>query len=302
MPSILLPQMVKIPEQYQRYIYPFSKPMLRTSPSFSRIEQVTTIPGCRVCSIVNIAEKETEISHYHKNKSITLQVTLQGRISTGTSTLDKGGYNLIRINAGHHKLLLAPGVNEFMQFDISPALLQELLPDSPFIHKKGNDHPAGVSNRKLMKLIAQIRQTPVTDGIQQLKLYTQITELIITAIIPLQTSPKNMIMNNPHHELITNIQTYINDNLHKPISLSQLAGIYYISESKLKQDFKKYLNSSVQAYLQEQRMQKALKMLQHSDNDITMIATEVGYTNVSSFNREFRKHYACSPKEVRIGS
>jgi AraC-like DNA-binding protein len=184
-----------------------------------------------------------------------------------------------------------------MRFDISPALLQELLPDSPFIQER-----AGVSNRKLMKLISQIRQTPVTDGIQQLKLYTQITELITTAIIPLQSSPKNMIMNNPHHELISSIQTYIHDNLHKPISLSQLAGIYFISESKLKQDFKKYLNSSVQAYLQEQRMQKALKMLQHSDNDITMIATEVGYTNVSSFNREFRKHYACSPKEVRIGS
>lgn len=301
MPSILLSQKVKIPEQYQRYIYPFSKPILRTSPSFSRIEQVTTIPGCRVCSMVNIAEKETEILHYYKRKSITLQVTLQGRISTGTSTLDKGGYNLIRINAGHHKLLLAPGVNEFMQFDISPALFQELLPDSSFIRKR-NDHPAGVTNRKLMKLIAQIRQTPVTDGIQQLKLYIQITELITTAIIPLQSTPKNMIMNNPHHELITNIQTYIHDNLHKPISLSQLAGIYFISESKLKQDFKKYLNSSVQTYLQEQRMQKALKMLQHSDNDITMIATEVGYTNVSSFNREFRKHYACSPKEVRIRS
>jgi AraC-like DNA-binding protein len=302
MPSILLPQKVKIPEQYQRYIYPFSKPILRTSPSFSRIEQVTTIPGCRVCSIVNIAETETEIRNYHKSRTITLQVTLQGRITTETTTLDKGGYNLIKINAGHHKLLLAPGVNEFMRFDISPGLLQELLPDSPFIREKGDYHPAGVPNRKLMKLISQIRQTPDTDDIQRLKLYTQITELIITAIIPLQSSYKNLIMNNPHYELITNIQTYICDNLHKPISLSQLAGIYFISESKLKQDFKKYLNSSVQTFLQEQRMQKALKMLQHSDNEIAVIATEVGYTNISSFNREFRKHYACSPKEVRIGS
>jgi AraC-like DNA-binding protein len=203
---------------------------------------------------------------------------------------------------GHHKLLLAPGVNEFMRFDISPALLQELLPDSPFIREKGDYHPVGVSNRKLMKLISQIRQTPVTDDIQQLKLYTQVTELIITAIIPLQSSHKNLIMNNPHHELITNIQNYIHDNLHRPLSLSQLAGVHFISESKLKQDFKKYLNSSVQTYLQEQRMQKALKMLQHSDNDIAVIATQVGYTNVSSFNREFRKHYACTPKEVRIGS
>jgi AraC-like DNA-binding protein len=299
MPAILLPQKVKIPAQYEHYTYPFATPTFRTSTSFSRIEQVTAIPGCRVSSIVNIAEKETEIRQHRKGVSIILQVVLQGKIacyvsSTERIILDKGTYNLL--STGYCRQVLAPGVCEFMRFEISPPLLKELLPAFSFMH----DHLSGTSDKKLMRLVNQIRENSVNNDIQQLKLYTQITELIITAVTNLLPTDKNMNMSNPHQELISNIQTYINENLHTPISLSRLAGIYFISESKLKQDFKKYLNCSVQTYLQEQRMQKALLMLQQSDDDISAIATGVGYTNVSSFNREFRKHYACSPKEVRI--
>lgn len=292
MSVILLPQKVKtsaaIPSAYQRYVYPFSKPHFRTCPSFSRIEQVTTIPGCRVSNIVNIAEKKTEIRYHRKN--IALQVIIKGEIICGLSSLSEREYNL---NIGPHKLLLQPGVNEFMRFEISPELL-------PVVIKQGNYYRSGIVTRKVESLINMIRNSSVTDDIQQLRLYTHITELITATITGLQLSDKNTTMNNPHQELITRIQSYINENLHRSISLSMLAGIYYISESKLKQDFKKYLNSSVQAYLQEQRMQKALNMLQQSDNEIMAIANEVGYNNISSFTREFRKHYACSPKEVRL--
>jgi AraC-like DNA-binding protein len=276
---------------YQRYVYPFSTPHFRTSPSFSRIEQSTHIPGCRVSNIVNIAKKGTVIYYHRKNTTVTLQLILKGTMICGPRILTTGEYNL---NAGSHKVLLQPGINEFMRFDISPELL-------PVFIKKGNNYQtSGIVTRKVQLLINMIRNTSIADDIQQLQLYTHIIELITVATTHLQFPDKNITMNNPHQELITKIQSYINENLHQSISLSMLAGIYYISESKLKQDFKKYLNSSVQAYLQEQRMQKALTMLQQSDNEIPAIANEVGYNNVSSFIREFRKHYACSPKEIRL--
>ncbi|SFD03149.1 AraC-type DNA-binding protein [Chitinophaga sp. CF118] len=318
MPAVLLPQKVKIfpaiPAQYQRYVYPFSKPLFKTTPTFSRIEQVTTIPGCRVSSIINIAEEETVIRQNRKRAVIMLQVTLSGEIicslpSSEKITLSKGEYHLLKLNAGQQQLYLQPGINEFMRFEISPALLQELLPDTFLVReiltKKGDYCTTSVPEsgnvkNKVHTLINQLRSTYITDGIQQLKQHTRIKELISSAITTLPLSHKNIVMNNPHHERITRIQTYINENLHKSISLSVLAGIYYISESKLKQDFKKYLNSSVQVYLQEQRMGKALNMLQHSDQEISDIAFEVGYANVSSFTREFRKHYACTPKDIRI--
>jgi AraC-like DNA-binding protein len=294
MPAILLPQTVEIfpaiPAAYQCYIYPFSKPHFRTSSSFSRIEQTIVVPGCRVSSIVNIAEKKTVIRYHRKNTSVTLQVLLRGDITIGTIPLSKGEYNL---SEGPQRLLLEPGINEFMRFEISPELL-------PVFIKKGNYYTSGIVTGKVQSLINMIRNTATKDEMQQLRQYIHITEFITAAITHLQLPDKKTIINNPHQELITRIQSYINENLHQSITISMLAGIYYISESKLKQDFKKYLHSSVQAYLQDQRMQTALKMLQQSDNDIIVIANKVGYNNVSSFNREFKKHYACTPKEIRL--
>jgi len=293
MPAILLPQKVEIfpaiPEAYQCYVYPFSKPHFRTSSSFSRIEQTIVVPGCRVSSIVNISEKKTVIRYHRKNTFVTLQLVLRGAFICGTTALSKGEYNL---DAGPQRLLLEPGINEFMRFEISGELL-------PVFVKKRQYYTTGVITGKIQSLINMIRNTAIKDDIQQLARYTQITELITTAITNLQLPAKKTIENDPDRELITRIQAYINEHLHQPISLSGLAGIYDISESKLKQHFKKYVNSSVQVYLQEQRMQKALNMLQQSDAKIVFIANEVGYNNVSSFNREFRKHYACTPREAR---
>jgi len=287
---MVLPDKVKtlpaIPTPFQRYVYPFSTPHFKTANTFSRLEQVITVPGCRVSNTIYFTEKSTVIrSTQRKNDLLTLQVTLS-----------EGCYQLLKLHAGRHQLRLEPGIHEYMRFDISPSLLKEWLPD----YRKSLNGELRIIKTKLHSLIRQLRNTHVTDDIQQLKVYTLIMELITTAIATQPMPTKTSDMNNPHHELVTRIQDYINDNLHKSISLSMLAGIYYISESKLKQDFKKYLNSSVQMYLQEQRMLKALKMLQHSDDEIAQIASEVGYSNVSSFIREFRKHYACSPKEIRI--
>lgn len=107
---------------------------------------------------------------------------------------------------------------------------------------------------------------------------------------------------NRHEQVIASISEYLLLNLNKPVSISQLAHSHYISESKLKQDFKKYKQLSLVNWLLEQRMQKAFTLLQQSDSKISDIAEEVGYSNVSSFNREFRKHYACSPQEIRNGN
>lgn len=104
---------------------------------------------------------------------------------------------------------------------------------------------------------------------------------------------------NPHEQTIASISEYLLLNLNKPVSISQLANTHYISESKLKQDFKKYKQLSLLNWFLEKRMQKAFELLQQTDNKISDIAAEVGYNNISSFNREFRKHFACSPQEIR---
>jgi AraC-like DNA-binding protein len=320
MPSlidILLPEKVRIsqviPHRYQQYVYPFAKPIFKSTPSFTRLEQITTIHGCRIMNVVNIVKEETIMRSRRKSDSLTLHIMLQGNITwfapfTGKIPLRPGEYNLLRMHTGPHDLLLQPGINEFIQLDIPAPLLADLLPASPLVQSlltKNVSCQSPVAARpieqKFHLLINEIRNTRITDGIQQLRLYAQIAELITAAVAQLQQSLDNDRTDNQGRQLIEIIREYIHNNLHKPLSIAHLAGVYYISESKLKQLFRKHVEVPVHKYLQEQRMEKALHLLLHSDHKVSGVAQAVGYNNLSSFIREFRKHYACSPGQVRSG-
>lgn len=320
MPSlidILLPEEVKtsqvIPQELQQYVYPFAKPIFRSTSAFTRLEQITTIHSCRIMNVVNIVENETVMRSYRKNDSLTLHIMLRGSITwfspfEGKVPLSPGEYNLLKMITGPHDLRLQPGISEFIQLDIPPGLIADMLPASSLVRSllsRNTSCQSPVSaqpiEQKFYALIDEIRHTTVKDGIQQLRLYARITELITAATDYLEKEQFQVDSTDLHEQMIYNIKEYINLHLNRRITLSQLAGIFFISESKLKQDFKKYAKRTVLEYQQEQRMQRALQLLQTSDSKISNIALAIGYSNVSSFTREFRKHYACTPKEVRTG-
>jgi AraC-like DNA-binding protein len=264
-------------------------------------------------NVVNIVENETVIRSYRKNDALTLHIMLRGSITwfspfEGKVPLSPGEYNLLKMITGPHDLRLQPGISEFIQLDIPPGLIADMLPASSLIRSllsRNTSCQSSISaqpiDQKFYALIDEIRQTTVKDGIQQLRLYARITELITAATDYLEKEQLQVDSADLHEQMIYNIKEYINLHLNRRITLSQLAGIFFISESKLKQDFKKYAKRTVLEYQQEQRMQRALQLLQTSDRKISDIALGIGYSNVSSFTREFRKHYACTPKEVRTG-
>lgn len=319
MPSlidILLPEKVKtsqvIPQEFQEYVHPFTKPIFRSTPAFTRIEQIIAIHGCRIMNVTTIIEEDTVMRVRRKNDALTLHIMLQGHMAwfapmEGKVPLRPGEYRLLKMNTGPHDMLLSAGISEFIQLDIPPTLIEEMVPASTLVRSllssalscqsSVSPHPM---EQKFRQLLDDIRQTAVKNGIQQLRLYAQLTELITAAIDSLEKTAPTLSGNDVHERLIFDIKVYINQNLGKRITLADIAAAFFISESKLKKDFRKYEQQTVLAYLQEQRMQRAIQLLQASDHKISHIAQEVGYSNLSSFTREFRKHFDCSPKAVRL--
>jgi AraC-like DNA-binding protein len=321
MPSlidILLPEKVKtsqvIPQELQQYVYPFTRPIFKCTSTFARLEQITTIHGCRVMNVVSIVEEETIMKGLRKTDALTLHIMLHGHSTwfspfEGKVPLSPGEYNLLKMTAGTHDILLKPGVSEFIQLDIPATLIADILPASPLVRSLlaanvSCQSPVSAQpiEQKFYALINEIRQTPFKEGMPQLRRYAQLTELITAAIDNLERADSRQETADPAAQLVHNIKEYLNHNLNKRITLSQLSTAFYISESKLKQDFKRYQKKTVLAYLQEKRMQQAMRRLKTSDNKISQIALEAGYSNLSSFTREFRKHYACSPRTVRTNT
>ena len=95
---------------------------------------------------------------------------------------------------------------------------------------------------------------------------------------------------------------YIQQNFKEEITLLQAASISGLQLHSFCRYFKALTHRTFSDFLNEVRISFAKKLLQQSDLPITQIAFECGYSNISYFNRSFKKINNISPKEYRIAS
>lgn len=91
------------------------------------------------------------------------------------------------------------------------------------------------------------------------------------------------------------ILLYINQNLHKDLSMDALCRKFYISKSQLGRISKKVTGLPAGQYITAKRMQKAQQLIDDG-NKPTRICTACGYTNYASFYRAYIKIFGHSPK------
>lgn len=93
---------------------------------------------------------------------------------------------------------------------------------------------------------------------------------------------------------------YIAKNYQNPeLSLSEIRQQIGVSESKISDEIKTKTNLSFKQYLNAIRLEEAKNLLNNSNLSISEIAYQVGYNNVSHFNRVFKQIEDCSPGSFR---
>ncbi|RMD78169.1 MAG: AraC family transcriptional regulator [Lentisphaerae bacterium] len=81
--------------------------------------------------------------------------------------------------------------------------------------------------------------------------------------------------------------------------VGELAAMARVSPEHFCRVFRAALGMSPQAYLQEQRLQRAETLLVHSDLPVKQIAAAVGIEDAGYFSRLFRRHFLVSPRRYR---
>lgn len=97
---------------------------------------------------------------------------------------------------------------------------------------------------------------------------------------------------------INEILAYI-DTHFKDFSLDSMAKELYMSKSYLCHLFKKYVNITIQQYLNSQRLNHACFLLLCTDISISDISSECGYSSHSLFSRTFKKNLGLTPRIYR---
>ena len=92
---------------------------------------------------------------------------------------------------------------------------------------------------------------------------------------------------------------YINNNLDKKISISELAKISNLSKFHFHRIIKSLLGEPIGNYITRTRVETAALLIRYSNLDIQDISHQIGYEKASSLNKIFKQYYGITPSEYR---
>lgn len=88
---------------------------------------------------------------------------------------------------------------------------------------------------------------------------------------------------------------YINMHIRDPVTIKELANIIHLSEKYFITFFKSNLGITPNNYIIQIKMKKALEYLYEHKYSVKEIAALVGYADVYSFSKSFKKYYGSAP-------
>nr|WP_136252839.1 AraC family transcriptional regulator [Ningiella ruwaisensis] len=92
---------------------------------------------------------------------------------------------------------------------------------------------------------------------------------------------------------------YIRQNYHKPIKLQELAELTHLSVSALERRFKKHLLKTPSRLINEVRLENARRLIMETNQPISEIAFQTGFSDHSYFTKQFKQFFGVHPSKMR---
>ena len=107
--------------------------------------------------------------------------------------------------------------------------------------------------------------------------------------------------NEVYRSRINKVIDYVNNNVHRPISLDELAAVAYFSPFHFHRIFVAVTGETVNNFTNRMRNEKAARLLRFSDKPIAEIATACGFSSGATLSRQFKQYFETSPSAYRKG-
>ncbi len=98
---------------------------------------------------------------------------------------------------------------------------------------------------------------------------------------------------------IAHVKRFVEKNYHKRINLKDAASIVGLSPKYLSRIFCQEAGTGLSNYKSKIKIDKAKEWLSTAGYNVNQIADKLGYQNVESFIRAFKKHTKCTPSDYR---
>lgn len=95
------------------------------------------------------------------------------------------------------------------------------------------------------------------------------------------------------------MKAFIKEHYMEPITTNDVAGSVYLSPNYANRCFTAEYGITIFGYIVQYRLEKSKQLLRDTDEHITRIAEDVGYSSKTSFYLAFKRHTGISPTEYR---
>lgn len=275
--------------------------VLRWERSVEEVECVVA-PGCSV-----LTPGEGAHWHFHVEMELTLFTSGEGTRFVGDhiGPFAAGDMVLLGENLPHYWQARGPssGISVQWHFPQSHAFwaFPETLGLSElFDRAKRGLHVSGQTARAVGGLLLQVARR---QGAEQLA-------SLLHALGSLAAGPDAesrpvssrsfALSDGPRHqEAITHAVRYVIAHFREEIRLESLLKLTGMSRATFSRQFKIHAGRTFSEFLNRLRLQTACRELEESERGVLEIALASGFTQVSFFNRIFRRQHRCSPTEYR---
>lgn len=148
----------------------------------------------------------------------------------------------------------------------------------------------------LKRIISLSNEKPI---FYELDIITELQNVWKMVFINYQPSTTIKAYEKRDYERIRKILDFLAQNYMNKISLIDISDLIHLSPSECSRLFKRYMNLHLFSFLNEYRIERSIEYLVNSDDMITDIAANVGFSDSNYYSKVFSKIKGCSPNMYR---
>lgn len=263
---------------------------------------------------IGYTTEENGLMHNHDCLELNYVVKGGGVYHIGDKTYEIGSGDLFIINNCEYHAAIDPNNNLILKvivfnpeivWSYNNVLDQQYLKtffeckDSFKHHIKHDEPMVGTIKCLFYQIQEEWRNKKVGYRLVIKALLLEILAILYRAYESIDSSSQQVVKFQNNFNKIAKVINYIDNNFQNKLCLEELAKLAHMNPNYFSTYFKKVMNVSVVSYIKKKRLENACLLLRTTKTCISDIATSVGFSNISYFNKAFRQHVHFSPSEYR---